>query len=166
LLQDAQATAQDVLAAVKSGDPSSQQRAIVAAEQMCQLRLRENGSGLAELAQDVAKTLITASAETTQSGYIDTKDARARQLDSHDRTNEVLAYSVSVGFFLLLIVLIFFGNMVSTSNYRDLLFTLLGVVGTGWANIIGFYFGSSASSAQKTQVMADALTARLTPPPK
>ena len=40
---------------------------------------------------------------------------------------------------------------------KELLFTLFGVVATGWANIIGFYFGSSASSAQKSQTISTAL---------
>jgi hypothetical protein len=40
---------------------------------------------------------------------------------------------------------------------KDLLFTLLGVVATGWANIIGFCFGSSVGSAQKSQTISSAL---------
>lgn len=162
LLQDAQATADEVLAAVKGGDAAAQ-NAVVAAEQMCQLRLRESGSGLAALAPDVAKALISASVETAHQGFADTRDARARQLATQDRANEVLAYAVSAGFFLLLIVLLFFGDKVAPT-FKELLYTLLGVVGTGWANIIGFYFGSSAGSAQKTQAMVAAMTTRQPPP--
>ncbi len=45
-----------------------------------------------------------------------------------------------------------------TAGIRDLLFTLLGVVATGWATIIGYYFGSSSGSAQKSLILANALT--------
>jgi hypothetical protein len=158
LLQDAQASLSAVLAATKTNDAATR-AAVVAAEQACQLRLRQSGSGLADLAPEVAKELIAAQVQTAQIAATDTQNARSRQLASHDRANEVLAYGVSVGFLLILIVLLFFGDRVST-EFKDLLFTLLGVVGTGWANIISFYFGSSAGSQQKTQAMTDALTAR------
>jgi len=156
LLQDAQASAPEVLAAAR-GEGAPQ--AITAAEQMCQLRLRESGSGLADLAPEVAKALLATQAEATQLGYADVKDARQRQLSAHDRINEILAYAVTAGFFAILAILIFF-DLKPNSAVKDILFTLLGVVGTGWANVIGFYFGSSASSAQKTQAMAAALVSR------
>ncbi len=43
------------------------------------------------------------------------------------------------------------------TSSRDLLFTLLGVVATGWATIIGYYYGSSSGSAQKSLALAQAL---------
>lgn len=158
LLQDVQASPDDILAALKKGDPATQ-NAILAAEESCQLRLRESGSGLAELSPDVAKALIEADVQKTQAQYADTEGARARQIATHDITNAVLAYGVSLGFFVIVFVLMRYGDHV-TSVYKDLLYTLLGVVGTGWANIIGFYFGSSAGSAQKTQALTAALSAR------
>lgn len=158
LLQDVQANPDDILAAAKKTDPATQ-NAILAAEEYCQLRLRENGSGLGQLSPQIAQAVISDDEQADRLRYADTENARARQIATHDRTNSVLAYAVSAGFFLIVIVLMFFGDKVN-AQYRDLLFTLLGVVGTGWANIIGFFFGSSAGSAQKTQALTAALAAR------
>ena len=38
-----------------------------------------------------------------------------------------------------------------------MLYTLLGVLATAWANIIGFYFGSSVGSLQKSQTLQASL---------
>ncbi len=156
LLKDAQAAPGDVLKAAQGTDASTR-NSIVAAEQSCDLRLRQSGSSLADLAPDVAKAVIDAGVQLQKQGFVDTEGARARQLASHDRVNEVLAYGVSLGFLAVLLALLFGGTYVNQGVYKDLLFTLLGVLGTGWANIIGFYFGSSAGSAQKTQAMSAAL---------
>lgn len=82
---------------------------------------------------------------------------------SHDRTNRTLAMTVTVGFFALIAAV--FGltlvahDLSPTANLvLNLLFTLLGVVATGWITIINFQFGSSASSAQKSATINTALT--------
>lgn len=49
------------------------------------------------------------------------------------------------------------------SPARDLVFTLLGVIATGWATIIGYYYGSSSGSAQKTLALAQAATQKNEP---
>ena len=89
----------------------------------------------------------------------DTADARDRQVKLHDDTNRLLAFGVSIGFFALIFLLF---TPIANFNPEDqslknLLFTLLGVVATNWANIIGYYFGSSAGSSQKTQSIKAAL---------
>ena len=38
-----------------------------------------------------------------------------------------------------------------------MLYTLLGVLATAWANIIGFYFGSAVGSLQKSQTLQASL---------
>ncbi|CAB3802667.1 hypothetical protein LMG28688_05611 [Paraburkholderia caffeinitolerans] len=158
LLQDVQASPNDILTASKNDDPATQ-NAILAAEESCQLRLRESGSGLAQLSPEVALAVISDDEHTQQLKYGDTEGARARQIATHDLTNSILAYVVSACFFLLVVLLMVYGDK-ATTQYRELLFTMLGIVGTGWANIIGFYFGSSAGSAQKTQALTAALSAR------
>jgi hypothetical protein len=41
------------------------------------------------------------------------------------------------------------------SAYKDILLTLMGVIGTGWAGIISFYFGSSVGSRQQSETLQD-----------
>jgi len=85
-----------------------------------------------------------------------TEDGLQQQIIAHDFTNQLLAYLVTGAFFALIVLLMFSTKPIDTS-VKDLLFTLLGVVATSWANIIGFYFGSSAGSAQKSQAISSAL---------
>jgi FtsH-binding integral membrane protein len=42
-----------------------------------------------------------------------------------------------------------------SSAYKDILMTLMGVIGTGWAGIISFYFGSSVGSRQQSETLQD-----------
>ncbi len=90
----------------------------------------------------------------------DAENALQSQIIAHDSTNRVLAYLVTGAFFAL-IMLLMFSTVIMPKDVdggvKDLLFTLLGVVATGWANIIGFYFGSSVGSAQKSQTINAAL---------
>jgi hypothetical protein len=83
--------------------------------------------------------------------------ARQRQVESQDWTNQILAYAVTGGFFGLIVLLIALPQWIGDGTTKDLLFTLLGVVATGWANIIGYYFGSSAGSKQKSATISAAL---------
>lgn len=100
----------------------------------------------------------------TTAAEADLTDARARQISLHDTTNRALAFLVTGMFAVVLLALIFCGSWIERGS-RDILFTLLGVLGTGWANIIGFYFGSSAGSQQKSQAISAALTQKSGEPP-
>jgi uncharacterized membrane-anchored protein len=83
---------------------------------------------------------------------------RARQFQHNEDTNRRLAYMVTGAFFLLIVLLLFVGDRFTTQEgVRNLLFTLLGVVATGWTTIISYYFGSSSGSSQKTQTLATML---------
>jgi hypothetical protein len=90
---------------------------------------------------------------------------------AHDRQNRIdvktaaaLAYITTCLFFALVFIIILHGVGPKTERLttgptpsRDLLFTLLGVVATGWATIVGYYYGSSSGSAQKSLALAQAL---------
>jgi hypothetical protein len=41
----------------------------------------------------------------------------------------------------------------TSAPYRDILMTLMGVIGTAWAGIISFYFGSSVGSRQQSETL-------------
>jgi hypothetical protein len=90
-----------------------------------------------------------------------TENGLHQQIIAHDSTSQGLAYLVTGAFFALIILLMFSTAMIGKdkidSGVKDLLFTLLGVVGASWANIIGFYFGSSAGSAQQSHTISSAL---------
>jgi hypothetical protein len=70
--------------------------------------------------------------------------------DRMGTTATALAYITTFGFFALIFLLIYFPNT-SQSPYKDILLTMMGIVGTAWAGIIGFYFGSSVGSQRQLQ---------------
>ena len=89
--------------------------------------------------------------------------AQDRQNRSDVQTATYLAYITTLLFFAIVLIIIFRGVGPADQTgtpIRDLLFTLLGVVATGWATIIGYYYGSSSGSAQKTLALAQALRQR------
>jgi hypothetical protein len=45
------------------------------------------------------------------------------------------------------------------ASSHDLLLTMVGVLGTSWVGCMGYYFGTSAGSERKTELLAKA------PPP-
>jgi len=69
-------------------------------------------------------------------------NARAMQL----WIMKVLAVSVTAGFFAVLFTLLFI-EMPQASH--DVMLMLLGALVPSWGQIIGYFFGSSASSANK-----------------
>jgi hypothetical protein len=126
---------------------------IAAAEKEGQLALSQDHGALLG---DVADSSPSANgpAKLTVKGI---ENGLQRQIIAHDFTNQVLAYLVTGAFFALIVLLMFSTKATIDAGVKDLLFTLLGVVATGWANIIGFYFGSSVGSAQKSQAISSAL---------
>lgn len=115
-----------------------------------------DGNNIANPAPDPAGAIVQGAAAdpppptAPPPAYI---SAQQRQIALHDKTNQWLAYGVTAGFFLLIVLLFFFPGSGANDGARNLLFTLLGVVGTGWATIISYYFGSSMGSNQKSQTI-------------
>jgi hypothetical protein len=71
-----------------------------------------------------------------------------------------LAYITTFGFFALVFCLIALdripgGSQGTSSSYKDILLTLMGIVGTAWAGIISFFFGSSVGSRQQSDTLQD-----------
>jgi len=81
----------------------------------------------------------------------DRKDARQMQVQTRSWTPPVLAAVVTVGFFGVLWLML---NQGLPEAGRDALLIMLGSLGTAWTAIIGYYFGSSAGSARKDELMA------------
>ena len=80
----------------------------------------------------------------------DRKSAREREMAVKDKIPGALAVILTVGFFGLL------GYLVAhepPSGSRDILNIMLGSLGTGWATMLAYYFGSSAGSSAKDRLL-------------
>jgi|SRR5882724_1862400 len=76
--------------------------------------------------------------------FDDMANARAMQVSTHDSTPKYLAYFVTFGFFATLGYLIMYGKPQAGG---DVMLVMVGALGTAWASIVSFYYGSSAGSA-------------------
>jgi hypothetical protein len=83
----------------------------------------------------------------------DRESARARQIALKDWTVPFLVVAVTFGFF---------GAMFLISRYeipkdsQSIVYSMIGVLGTAWIAIISYFFGSSAGSAAKQDIIAKA----------
>jgi len=106
----------------------------VAAIQLAELELKKQaqqmGLDFAKLAND------------------DRKSARDMQSVTRSFIPPALAIGVTVGFFGIL-----FGLMYGQIQHAPQIDIMLGSLGTAWTGIIGFYFGSSASSQNKDSLL-------------
>jgi hypothetical protein len=83
--------------------------------------------------------------------FKDTQGAREMQIATHSYVPPILAMTVTVGFFAILI------GMLLNSQYKptEPLLVMLGSLGTAWTMIVGFYFGSSHGSQKKDALLAE-----------
>lgn len=84
----------------------------------------------------------------------DRNSARQREMFVKDTTPRNLAYLYTAGYFVMIAALFKFG---APEESRDLLNTLVGILSAAEIGIITYYFGSSAGSAHKTNLMATAI---------
>lgn len=80
----------------------------------------------------------------------DRASARAREIAVKDKTPQILAFSYTLGYFALLFV-VMFHDLPDAAH--DLLNTLIGVLSAAQVGIMTYYFGSSAGSARKTELL-------------
>lgn len=80
----------------------------------------------------------------------DRKSAREMQATTRSIVPPLLAASVTLGFFSILGGMMF-GKMSVADNTA--LTMMLGSLGTAWTGIIAYYFGSSAGSQAKTEML-------------
>lgn len=86
----------------------------------------------------------------------DRDSARNREIQVKDRTPKILAYLVTLGFFGMLIFMLF--KIIPTEN-RDILNIMLGALGSTFTAIVSYYFGSTRGSEAKSALLAQAAPA-------
>ena len=78
----------------------------------------------------------------------DRKSARDMQMTVKSWIPPILAIGITIGFFGIM-----YGMMSGHVQSSEALMILLGSLGTSWTGVISFYFGSSASSQAKDQLL-------------
>ena len=78
----------------------------------------------------------------------DRKSAREMQISTQSWIPGGMAIVVTIGFFGILV-----GLMTEHFKTSDALMLMLGSLATAWTGIIAFYFGSSAGSQKKDQLL-------------
>jgi hypothetical protein len=111
------------------------------ADQIAQVKLAE--IELAKQAQDLGLNFEKLSVE-------DRKSAREMQATTRSWMPPILAGAVTLGFFAIMTLMFF--NKVDSNNPAILM--MLGSLGTAWTGIIAYYFGSSAGSQAKTDLLS------------
>jgi hypothetical protein len=82
----------------------------------------------------------------------DRKSARDMQAATRSMMPPILAGAVTIGFFGIMVMM--FIGQVDSNNPAILM--MLGSLGTAWTGIIAYYFGSSAGSQAKTEMISKA----------
>jgi hypothetical protein len=120
-------------------------------EQLAAMRKADQDYALA-MAQAGFKDTETLASLAVQ----DRASARAMQISTKSLTAPFLALFVTFGFFGVLAVMMF---VPLPAPAHDAFMLMLGSLGTAWASIIAYFFGSSASSDRKTELLAQSAPA-------
>ena len=111
------------------------------ADQVAQLKMAE--IELARQAQELGLNFEKLAVD-------DRKSAREMQATTRSMMPPILAGAVTLGFFGIMIMMFF--NQIDSNNPAILM--MLGSLGTAWTGIIAYYFGSSAGSQAKTDLLS------------
>ncbi len=130
--------------ALGTSDPKAMEAAITSTDPDILLKLKQADN-------DFAQQMKALDISEEKLHFDDVANARAMQIATHDSTPKYLAYFVTFGFFSVLGLLLFYGK---PAQGGDVLLVLVGSLGTAWTGIVGYYYGSSAGSAAKTDTIA------------
>jgi len=111
----------------------------LSADQIAQLKLAE---------LELQKQAASLGLNFEQLAVQDRTSARNMQTTTKSLIPGALAFFVTVGFFGILYAL-----MAGYATKSDELMIMLGSLGTAWTGIIAFYFGSSAGSQNKDEML-------------
>lgn len=135
---------EDVAAAIKTGSLDG--------PQILELKKAEEQFKL-----EMAKLGIDSTQALEELAFKDRDSARNREVQIKDWTPRVLAYSITVGFFG---VLIFMLKWPVPPSGKDVLNVMLGALGTAWISIVTYYFGSSAGSKAKDTLLYNSMPSK------
>jgi hypothetical protein len=88
----------------------------------------------------------------------DRDSARKREMEVKDHTPKVLAYGITSGFFGVLFYIL---NFDIPNESENVVYVMLGSLGTAWTGIMAYYYGSSAGSAAKHTLLDKLTTERV-----
>lgn len=120
------------------------QSAVIGADPQTLLKLKE-------VEVEFKKYMTDAGIRLEQIAADDRSNARAREAQVRDHTPAYLAYAITVGFFGTLGFMLVNGK---PATGGDALLVMLGSLGTAWAGVIAYYFGSSAGSRKKDDAIS------------
>lgn len=129
-----------------SGTTPEQLLALKKADQDFAVRMEELGLKKEELS-------FTNEKDQLQIAAGDRDSARKREMAVGDHTARNLAYAITIGFFSVLFTLMF--AEVDTGA-KEILYVMLGSLGTAWTSVMAYYFGSTAGSKLKTELLSKA----------
>lgn len=104
-----------------------------------------------EAEKELKLGLANAGVKLEEVAALDRGSARDREVKTGDRTTKILAYAYTLGYFLVLGVVMKTGV---DPDMVNIIMVLLGVLTAAQGQIMNYYFGSSSGSAQKNQLMA------------
>lgn len=84
----------------------------------------------------------------------DRKDARALQSATRSIVPAMLSGIVTLGYFGILVGLL--KGWLAVTNDSQALLLMLGSLSTGWGVVMAFWFGTTAASGRKTELLAQA----------
>lgn len=151
VLEQDDASPDQLIDALKSGDPDIRLK-ISRAEADFQRANADLSTQLAEISLQNASDERRSLLERETLAASDRANARQRQQTTNDRTNSYLAFIVTIGFLLTILIV---ADRNYTGDGNPALQILLGILGTGWASMMAFYFGSSVGSREKTAILGD-----------
>lgn len=132
----------------EAGDPSQIAAALQGASPDTLLKLKEAENNFVLRMRELDIDIDRINAE-------DRDSARKREASTGDsRTPQLLALGVTAGFFGILGFMMVHG---APDHNSEAMLVMLGSLGTAFAGVVSYYFGSSAGSKAKTDAMSAAL---------
>lgn len=124
-------------------------------KELTDLTLTDEGRAKGQQAEEKFKTVmgelgIKDVTELERITIADRDSARKREMAVKDRMPMILGLAVNAAFFGVLAALIF---KVVPQESRDILLVLVGALTASWKDTYGYYFGSSAGSARKDEII-------------